>query len=123
MRGATKASSDNPIFYVPSPFDFCTFHGTFPRRQLFQGFSFPIGMPRQCQDKLSEASLRGKTRRITFATMRVCRSFLYLKMFNDKDDENIGQRKKFNRLNPSEILLHLSLAHYDKSMQIYSFIS
>lgn len=123
MRGATKASSDNPIFYVPSPFDFCTFHGTFSRRRLFQGFSFPIGMPRQCQDKLSEASSQGKTKRITFATIRVCRSSFYLKMFNDKDDENIEQRKKFNRLSHSMILLHLSLAHFDKSMQIYNFIS
>lgn len=74
-REATKAFSDNPIFYVPSPFDSCIFSVTLPRRRLFQGFSFPIGMLRQCQDKLSEASAQDKTRRITFATMRARRSF------------------------------------------------
>lgn len=54
-----------PIFYVTSPFDPCTFSGTFPRRRLFHGFSFPIGMPCQCQDKLSEAfSPRSRARGI-----------------------------------------------------------
>jgi len=106
----------HPIFYVPSPFDPCTFSGTFSRRRLFQGFSFPIGMPRRCQDKLSEAfSPRGKTRGITCATTRVCRSFL--KMFNGKNDENSGRerRKKLDRSSHFEARSRLPALRYDES--------